>query len=399
MTTLRGIAHSAHQALSPVAPTQFKHSHVYELLAAAFGFNSWAAMRASHVFIEGDQSPRPAPNLPLIVGRCLQLGYPSAAAKSLASAFLNFVEEAQIETVSLAELEDALIERTDRDNTQSEHDWLDDEDDEPLHTRHRSGATRERLKSSSLVKSQLEQRSHTGDPLAHYYLACILSCKLPPDYLYQESIRGRVLNHQEQKWVDGYLQVLPQHEQFLKHLRIAADAGVRKAALLYSIVANDPSYRLKAEVMKGEVDPVAMASSANSQDSRHEWLWHAVDKGDTEALHSLAAEGDRKAMQCLALAGDERWIRSLIESALEHGDHFSGWMWHYVGIAHGLDSSKSNLHAYHDGGQHDGDFYDSDFGGPMYVDGIEGIELPNLSDTEMAKAHAEAKRLLRNPTK
>ena len=45
----------------------------------------------------------------------------------------------------------------------------------------------------------------------------------------------------------------------------------------------------------------------------------------------------------------------------------------------------------HDGGPQHGQFYDSDFGGALYVDGDEALELPEISRAE----HREAKALAR----
>ncbi|MDT4860680.1 hypothetical protein FQZ97_952550 [compost metagenome] len=59
-----------------------------------------------------------------------------------------------------------------------------------------------------------------------------------------------------------------------------------------------------------------------------------------------------------------------------------------------LDLTKSTMRAYHDGGSNAGEFYDSDFGGPMYVDGDEGLDLPTISDEQKLIAKAMAEQLL-----
>lgn len=58
----------------------------------------------------------------------------------------------------------------------------------------------------------------------------------------------------------------------------------------------------------------------------------------------------------------------------------------------GVDLTRSTMAAYHDGGERDGQFYDSDFGGPLYAGGDQGLVLPDLdpSSHEVAKAKAEA---------
>lgn len=66
------------------------------------------------------------------------------------------------------------------------------------------------------------------------------------------------------------------------------------------------------------------------------------------------------------------------------------WTWQYLARKHGVDLTRSTLAARHDGGEQDGEFYDSDFGGPMYVDGAEGLELPDLSPADHRTAKAKA---------
>lgn len=60
---------------------------------------------------------------------------------------------------------------------------------------------------------------------------------------------------------------------------------------------------------------------------------------------------------------------------------------------HGADLTKSTLQAYHDGGQQDGQFHDSDFGGALYVAGDEGLKLPSMSRAEHREAKALAKEI------
>jgi hypothetical protein len=67
------------------------------------------------------------------------------------------------------------------------------------------------------------------------------------------------------------------------------------------------------------------------------------------------------------------------------------WTWQYLALAHGVDLAESTVAAYHDGGQRNGQFYDSDFGGALYAAGDEALELPELGPEEhrIAKARAD----------
>jgi hypothetical protein len=66
-----------------------------------------------------------------------------------------------------------------------------------------------------------------------------------------------------------------------------------------------------------------------------------------------------------------------------------------VALARGEDLTISTLAARHDGGSNDGEFYDSDFGGPLYVDGDEGLVLPELDRAQHREAKATARDILR----
>jgi hypothetical protein len=93
---------------------------------------------------------------------------------------------------------------------------------------------------------------------------------------------------------------------------------------------------------------------------------------------------------------DSGWLRRVAERALDQGDAHRAWTWQYVALARGADLTRSTLAARHDGGLNDGQFYDSDFGGPLYVDGDEGLNLPELSKADHKVAKAKAREILRH---
>ena len=51
--TIKQLAFDAQQHLQAKTSTTCKRSHVYELLSAAFGFNSYASLCTEHVFTHG----------------------------------------------------------------------------------------------------------------------------------------------------------------------------------------------------------------------------------------------------------------------------------------------------------------------------------------------------------
>ena len=48
--TIKELAYSTQQHLQTATGAQFKRAHIYELLAASFGFNSYAALSSEAVF-------------------------------------------------------------------------------------------------------------------------------------------------------------------------------------------------------------------------------------------------------------------------------------------------------------------------------------------------------------
>lgn len=81
-------------------------------------------------------------------------------------------------------------------------------------------------------------------------------------------------------------------------------------------------------------------------------------------------------------------MRELIEN--EHrGDALVCWTWHYLAKQYGADLTKGNYRAIHE----DGSSYDDDVGGPLFVVGQDGVELPEASDEIKAQAKARAEAL------
>src|SRR3546814_6633995 len=74
--TIKELAYSAQQHLQASTGGSFKRAHVYELLAASFGFNSHAAFGVDTILTELRQNDRRVvPQSALIKRRCIELGY------------------------------------------------------------------------------------------------------------------------------------------------------------------------------------------------------------------------------------------------------------------------------------------------------------------------------------
>lgn len=100
--------------------------------------------------------------------------------------------------------------------------------------------SRELLLGSPLLLSSLE---HSADSILRdrHLLATLYRCQRPNPYLYEESLKGRVLTAVERGWVDEYLRLEPQFRKYEAHLKQAALGGVRAAALEYGAVFEGPT--------------------------------------------------------------------------------------------------------------------------------------------------------------
>jgi hypothetical protein len=89
--TLKELAHAAQQTLQTRTASDVKRSHVHELLAAAFGYQSWAAFLSESLLADGGVGDVPEGAAPRVIGRAVQLQYGQGAAVEVAGALLELV--------------------------------------------------------------------------------------------------------------------------------------------------------------------------------------------------------------------------------------------------------------------------------------------------------------------
>lgn len=396
--TLKELAHLAHQTLQDRAGCPVKRSHVHELLAAAFGHRSWAAFHSEAVLADAGIGSAPTGGSPEMIGRAVQMGYPQSVAAIIATRLQSLIAEHRLAAISWADLQATLIPPPKVDDLDDLGDDDDDEgwdDEPPTAEASASGPTREQLLCSPMLVSSLEQAAGPANPRGHFLVAALCRCGRPNPYLHEESLKGRVLTAIERGWVDDYLRLEPQYQKYEAHLKAAALGGVRAAALEYGKVFEAPEFIEMADRMAGDVDALEMARAAPTEESRTRWLRTAAEQGSRTALEALAADGDAWAEDQVAAWAEPHWLRSAAGRAIDSGDAMRAWTWQYLALERRVDLTRSTMAAYHDGGERNGQFYDSDFGGPLYADGDEGLELPELSRASHRDAKARAKAILR----
>ena len=368
--TIKQLAFDTQQHLQAQTSTAFKRSHVYELLAAAFGFNSYASLCAEHVFMQGGiTSRRPAKYGESVGRRCLELDYLPETALLLAQALPVYLTDQDIGVIRIADLVAHLRYETNRVTDHELGEFDDDAEDEE--DTYGQWFDRESLATPILLDGLLAA-ANKGNADAHYALALIYAPSDDPydepssgsDYWYNEERNGRVLTGVEKEWADEYAAMQTRSEKYEHHLRAAGALGHEAALLEMSERFGDPAFFERPTDAYTNIDAAHAADVANRLGRRKDaWQWRtiAAQQGDTEAMRELIEGYDRlNLQQC--------------------------WTWFYLAELLGTDLAKDEYRAINE----DGSDYDDDVGGPAYVGGRGGVELESIDADQDAAARQAA---------
>ncbi|NHZ42631.1 hypothetical protein [Massilia aquatica] len=365
--TIRELAYAAQQHLQVNTRGIFKRAHVYELLAACFGFNSYAAFGVDTVFMQLRQNDTPVPpQRALITRRCIELGFQPDKAVLIPAVLESFLAQRQIGVASMSSLIRCL-----RGEPPNQDDYLageanrlfsDDQDDlsDPA----------DNVGFGQVLGSALEAAASKGHALAHYALALINAPDNEDDeadpgsaYWHAQGQQGRVLIGVEKEWAEAYEARLTRTEKHLRHLREAGRLGNQQALLDLADGFDDPSF-FEQSRRDVDADPAVVAAIAErigrSTDAKH-WLTVAAERGDTDAMLQLIEKHDQD-------------------------DLLRCWMWVYLSQLVGTDLAEDAYFAIHE----DGSGYDDDVGGSAYVAGRDGVNLDRLSTEQDAAARLAA---------
>lgn len=359
--SVKTVAHLAHQRITSESGPSFKRSHVYELIAAAFGYGSNAALTAEAVLFDGDKPVVPeqrVSRIAVLIARCRELAYSAVDAELLASRILDVLSEHRIGVVRLAVLVRSLRGRYHEDSAGEVEDdgpdgldlnmpWVDlelSEGGDPAEV--------------AILLDSLHAAARRDVVLAHYALALLHEPDLDAEqrhgrrsYWYEQRQKGTALEGVQIEWADAYERLVAARHTHQHHLRAAARLGHSDALVDLARHFEDATV-FDAKIDLSNQNPREMAELAvelGRDDQAKHWLTIAAEFGDTSAMRELIEGYDTADLQRC-------------------------WMWQHLAALHGVDLTQDDYHAINE----DGSEYDDDIGGPMYADGVDGIELPPL---------------------
>lgn len=347
--TIKNIIYSAHQTLEQIANIPVKRSHIYELLAAAFGFNTYASL-TNQAFLIQSKKPRPLETIDvdLLQQRSEELGY-----RNICSAALPEVMKAhRISALSFSDLVAQLI----NSDYSEEYDWESDDSSQLI---------------SPEIFQSLEAAAKTGNSFAHYALALHHESDdesnedgISNDYWYKQMQSGHELSGVEKEFALTYQRQLNADDKYRYHLNEAARLGCDLALLDLAEKYGDHAF-FEGDHRDVDADPMRVAEIAEElgrYDQQRYWLSVAADAGNIGAM------------------------RELIENH-EKADLLRCWTWVYLSQLLGEDLTQDRHYAINE----DGSDYDDDVGGAAYVGGEAGIKLPLLEagQDHLARANAD----------
>jgi hypothetical protein len=136
--TVKDLAYTVQRHIQDVIGTDFKRSHAYELLAAAYGFRTFASIQTEWVFSGPALCERwPSENASNVRTRCRDLGLSAAHAESIAHSLPKYLELNQFGITKISTLYANLLQRfpefsADSEDYEDEDEWQEALEDHEL---------------------------------------------------------------------------------------------------------------------------------------------------------------------------------------------------------------------------------------------------------------------------
>ena len=379
--TIKDLAYRTQQRLSVATAGSCKRSHVYELLAAAFGHGSYAAFCSDSVFTQVRPSaPLPAPDPTALKQRCHDLGYVSSA-DAITTGLIDELQAARLAAVRIEDVVDAL-----QTGPEDSWGWEDGDDESDAGDSVRPSAHAlidfEADEPPAFLLESLESAANRSNASAHYALTLLYRERDDQDdvlkpqgssYWHQQRRSGEDLSLAASEWADVYARQMDRAQRADFHLREAARLGDRHALLDLADFHGDPAF-FQVPLNESFVEDPARVAGIAAKIGRHadeqHWLTIAAKAGDIDAIQTLIESYDKVDLERC-------------------------WTWIYLAQLLGTDLTKHDMRAYHDGGPQADQEYDDDFGGAAYVAGREAIELESLEGDADRVARQRAEALFR----
>lgn len=371
--TIKEFAYSTQQHLQERTQGVFKRAHIYELLAAAFGFDSYAALSTKSVFTNVALTRQiSAKQVTLVRNRCIELGYPVDLAEAVSNTLTVYLDVNEIGVFAIDGL--VALLRTEWDGNwgfaDDENDIYPEDLDDIFESRQ---ALTDTMLESPLMLEGLENAANKGNALAHYALALIQRFSEDgeepepgSEYWYLEAKAGRLVTGVEKEWVESYEAYLTKSQKYVHHLRAAAMLGEPNALLDLADQFNEPTF-FELGMDRVFSSPAYVAEIAERLDRPEDakrWLTIAAEMGDTDAMRQLIEDYDKN-------------------------DPLRCWTWLYLAKLLGSDLTKDSHYAINE----DGSAYDEDVGGPAFVGGHDGVYVETLNADLDAAAKNRAQKI------
>ncbi len=372
--TIKKLAFEIQFSLRKTHGIDLKRSHVHEVIAALFGFASFAALSTQRVLAQYEVAgPAIRFDVANAAARALGLGYKAPMPPLIAAVAAGAAEAQRLCVVSLDEVLAACGHEC-KDETPKRHADAafdeDDPEDEGEDWEH-SGEDDEPWldPESSFLRESLLRLAEADNGPAHLALA-LLDEALDDEasdgshdgaYWFKQQQSGRRLTGVELEWADTYRLKQEARSSRPVHLQRAAalgnvEAALRQAEMNPGDSAFELAVRLAGAQHAARLGRLAMACGRD-EDART-WFRVAARQGDTSAMETLAAELEPELMDA--------------------------WTWVHLARLLGTDVMA------HDAVGDDGLPADADEAGAIYASG--GFELDPLSDEDSQAAwqHARA---------
>jgi hypothetical protein len=330
-------------------------THIYELIASIYSYKTFAAFNQDAIVLEGLKLPvYREKDLVYLENRRLSLGYKDIDSTQLDSRLIATLDVKGVRVVSL----DSLAWSIDDERYDFELPQF--------------------LEDQNALESLIEAlQICCPNDKTHYALACLFAPKDLDDhyndmmtgnsYWYDQRQNGRKLTGVEKEWADEYEHRIESMRKFELHLREAARLGRPNALFELAFRYGEPAFfesHLASQCTYSKYDIAVTAKELGRLNDCKHWMVQAAMEGDTDALGYL-----------IEYFGDETPMET--------------WIWHNLSLALGVDHTQDNYYAIND----DGSMYDDDIGGPAFVGGEGGLDLPDLSEEEKHVAMKRAKQL------